>query len=101
MRVQSRVQLFTGAAAAALALGSLAAIQPAGAVPSGASGRSTAPATSRPDPTFTPAQRAAAVADASADRAATARELKLGSQEALVVKDVARDSNGTEHIRYE
>ncbi len=101
MRVHSRVQLFTGAAAATLALGSLAVIQPADAAPQGDPARATAPATSRPDPTFTPAQRSAAVADARADRADTARELKLGSQEALVVKDVVRDTDGTEHVRYE
>jgi Zn-dependent metalloprotease len=99
MQVHSRVQLFTGVAAAALAMGSLAATPPAGAAPAAAA--SPASATSRPDPTFTPAQRAAAVADATADRAATAGELKLGSQEALVVKDVVRDSDGTEHVRYE
>jgi len=101
MQVHSRVQLFTGVATAALALGSLAAMQPASAVPGGAAASSTASATSRPDPTFTPAQRAAAVAGARADSATTARELKLGSQEALVVKDVVRDTDGTEHVRYE
>ena len=57
-------------------------------------------ATSRPDKSFGPAQRRAAIAAAKADRADTAGKLRLGAKEALVVKDVLRDTDGTEHVRY-
>ncbi len=57
-------------------------------------------ATGRPDKSFGPAQRRAAIAAAKADRAETAGRLRLGAKEALVVKDVLRDTDGTEHVRY-
>ncbi|WP_406006666.1 M4 family metallopeptidase [Streptomyces sp. NBC_00637] len=50
---------------------------------------------------LTPAQRAALIRDADADKAATAKELGLGAQEALVVRDVLKDVDGTLHTRYE
>ncbi|MGW1544803.1 M4 family metallopeptidase [Streptomyces sp. NPDC002309] len=50
---------------------------------------------------LTPAQRAALIREADAGKAATARELSLGSQEKLVVRDVAKDVDGTVHTRYE
>ena len=84
--------------AVALTLGFLAGLPAASATPHT---QAPAKAASRPDPGFTPAERQAAVAQASSDSAQTARELKLGSKEALVVKDVARDTDGTEHVRYE
>lgn len=103
MQVNSR--WITGAAAAALALGALAVTQPAGASAPGAAAPSSTPrvtgTASRPDPHFTPAQRQAALTQAKAERTSTARELKLGAKEALVVKDVLRDTNGGEHVRYE
>jgi Zn-dependent metalloprotease len=103
MQVKRRVHTTTGAAMAALVLGSLAGMTPAGATApvSGTAVPVTRPASSRPDPGFTPAERRAAVEEARAERATTARELKLGSEEALVVKDVLRDTDGGEHVRYE
>lgn len=105
MRVHRRVTSSAVVVTAALVLGSLAGTTPAGASTPSTSTATTAGAAkapgSRPDPSFTPQQRRAAVAAASADRSQTARELKLGSQEALVVKDVQRDTDGTEHVRYE
>ncbi|MER6411929.1 M4 family metallopeptidase [Streptomyces humidus] len=50
---------------------------------------------------LTPAQRAALIRDADAGKAATARELGLGAKEALVVRDVVKDADGTVHTRYE
>ncbi|MFJ1806054.1 MULTISPECIES: M4 family metallopeptidase [unclassified Streptomyces] len=50
---------------------------------------------------LTPAQRAALIRDADADKAATAKELGLGAKEALVVRDVVKDADGTLHTRYE
>ena len=113
MQVRRRVEMLAGPAAAALALGLLAAtptaeasaqaITPARKSTQQSIQQSTQQTTSRPDPSFTTAQRSAAVAEAKAkaDSDATARELKLGSLEALVVKDVLRDTNGGEHVRYE
>ncbi|MGX1760162.1 M4 family metallopeptidase [Streptomyces lydicus] len=45
--------------------------------------------------------RAELLRDASATKAQTAKELGLGSQEKLVVKDVIKDADGTTHTRYE
>ncbi len=39
--------------------------------------------------------------DADATKAETARTLRLGAQEKLVVKDVSKDADGTTHTRYE
>ncbi|WP_409469572.1 M4 family metallopeptidase [Streptomyces sp. HC307] len=50
---------------------------------------------------LTPAQRAALIREADADKAATAGELDLGAQEKLVVRDVVKDTDGTLHTRYE
>ncbi|KPI29648.1 Thermolysin [Actinobacteria bacterium OV320] len=50
---------------------------------------------------LTPAQRAALIRDADADKASTAKELGLGAKEALVVRDVVKDADGTLHTRYE
>jgi Zn-dependent metalloprotease len=41
------------------------------------------------------------MAQARADRAKTARELRLGDQEDLVVKDVVQDADGVQHVRYD
>jgi Zn-dependent metalloprotease len=89
----------TAAGIAALALSPLALVLPAQAAPHPAAATAAPPA-SRPDPSFGPAQRKAAVADAKRDSGATADRLRLGSREALVVKDVVRDTDGTEHVRY-
>ncbi|MCP9957202.1 MULTISPECIES: M4 family metallopeptidase [Streptomyces] len=50
---------------------------------------------------LTPAQRAALIRAADADKAAKAKELGLGAQEKLVVRDVVQDRDGTTHTRYE
>ncbi|MFI5998736.1 M4 family metallopeptidase [Streptomyces sp. NPDC051362] len=47
------------------------------------------------------AQRRALLNTASDQRAATARDLKLGTKEALIPKDVIKDTDGTVHTRYE
>ena len=51
--------------------------------------------------TASPAARAALLATARAGSARTASALKLGSGERLVVKDVVRDADGSEHVRYD
>ncbi|MER7493871.1 M4 family metallopeptidase [Streptomyces pharetrae] len=50
---------------------------------------------------LTPAQRAGLIREAEAGKADTARELRLGAQEKLVVRDVVQDRDGTTHTRYE
>ncbi|MFJ2745494.1 M4 family metallopeptidase [Streptomyces sp. NPDC087440] len=65
-----------------------------------------APAAAKPNPgaqlaKLTPAQRAALIAKANETKAATAKELGLGAKEALVVRDVLQDLDGTTHTRYE
>ncbi|MET9731043.1 M4 family metallopeptidase [Streptomyces sp. NPDC006458] len=50
---------------------------------------------------LSPAERAALIADATATRAATAKALGLGAQEALVVQSVLKDADGTVHTRYD
>ncbi|MFC8760640.1 M4 family metallopeptidase [Streptomyces sp. NPDC057193] len=50
---------------------------------------------------LSPAERAALLADAAATRAATAKTLGLGAQEALVVQSVLKDADGTVHTRYD
>nr|WP_260606880.1 M4 family metallopeptidase [Streptomyces sp. WAC08241] len=49
----------------------------------------------------TPAQNAALLADARKDRAATAKALGLGGEEALVPTSVLEDADGTLHTRYD
>ncbi|WP_326610302.1 M4 family metallopeptidase [Streptomyces scopuliridis] len=65
-----------------------------------------APVAGKADPgalprTLSPAQRAALIREADATKAATAKELGLGAQEKLVVRDVVQDVDGTTHTRYE
>ncbi|MFI6374749.1 M4 family metallopeptidase [Streptomyces sp. NPDC050546] len=50
---------------------------------------------------LTPAQRAALIREANAGKARTAKDLGLGAQEKLVVRDVLKDRDGTVHTRYE
>jgi Zn-dependent metalloprotease len=50
---------------------------------------------------LTPSQRAGLIRDADGASARTARDLGLGAQEKLVVKDVVKDADGTLHTRYE
>ncbi|MGW7129816.1 M4 family metallopeptidase [Streptomyces bobili] len=48
-----------------------------------------------------PAVRTALIQDKQADAGTTAREIGLGAQEKLVVRDVVKDADGTVHTRYE
>ncbi|GAA3179931.1 MULTISPECIES: M4 family metallopeptidase [Streptomyces] len=65
-------------------------------------GASTAPAFTSASPVaLTTSHRAEMIRDASAAKAQTAKELGLGSQEQLVVKDVIKDADGTVHTRYD
>ncbi|GAU65548.1 putative zinc metallopeptidase [Streptomyces sp. NBRC 110611] len=50
---------------------------------------------------LSPSQRAELIRAAEAGTADAARQLKLGAQEKLVVKDVSKDADGTVHTRYE
>ncbi|MEU2338045.1 M4 family metallopeptidase [Streptomyces sp. NPDC013172] len=50
---------------------------------------------------LSPAGRTALLRSAAADAPDTASSLGLGADERLVVKDVARDADGTTHTRYE
>ncbi|QGV78406.1 M4 family metallopeptidase [Streptomyces ficellus] len=50
---------------------------------------------------LSPAQRTALIRAADAGKAQTARELGLGAQEKLAVRDVVQDRDGTTHTRYE
>ncbi|MFF0596402.1 M4 family metallopeptidase [Streptomyces antibioticus] len=45
--------------------------------------------------------RTALIQDKQADAGTTAREIGLGTQEKLVVRDVVKDADGTVHTRYE
>ncbi|CAM5695301.1 MULTISPECIES: M4 family metallopeptidase [Streptomyces] len=47
------------------------------------------------------AARTTLIQQAQADAAGTARQIGLGTQEKLVVKDVVKDADGTVHTRYE
>ncbi|MFH9679245.1 M4 family metallopeptidase [Streptomyces globisporus] len=104
----SRRATATGALIAAAALIAVA-------VPSGAATATSAPvsaplggitAGTKADPgalpaKLSPAQRAELLSEANATKAATAKELGLGSTEKLVVRDVVQDRDGTTHTRYE
>ncbi|OYP15303.1 peptidase M4 [Streptomyces sp. FBKL.4005] len=91
---------------ATVALAGVAALI-AAAVQAGAAGAAPAkPAAGRANPAhsavkLTPSQRAELIRDADAGKAAAARQIGLGAQEKLVVKDVVKDGDGTLHTRYE
>ncbi|MCX4964918.1 M4 family metallopeptidase [Streptomyces sp. NBC_00654] len=91
------------AAAALLAVGVQSGT--ATATPGSAPGAVPA-AASKADPgslpaKLSPAERAELISEANSTRAATAKELGLGSGEKLVVRDVVQDQDGTTHTRYE
>ncbi|MFC8506000.1 M4 family metallopeptidase [Streptomyces sp. NPDC057411] len=46
-------------------------------------------------------ERAAAIQDAQADAAGTARAIGLSGQEKLIARDIVKDADGTVHTRYE
>ncbi|MEU5433216.1 M4 family metallopeptidase [Streptomyces sp. NPDC020719] len=50
---------------------------------------------------LSPSQRAELIRQAGDKSAQTAKQLGLGAQEKLVVRDVIKDQNGTTHTRYE
>ncbi|WP_260333747.1 M4 family metallopeptidase [Streptomyces beigongshangae] len=52
-------------------------------------------------PALSPAARTALIRSASADAGGTAKDLRLGAEEKLLVKDVVKDADGTTHTRYE
>ncbi|MCQ0023592.1 M4 family metallopeptidase [Streptomyces somaliensis DSM 40738] len=90
------------AAAAMLAVG----VQTGSAVADGGQAAPERRAAAQADPgalpaDLSPAQRTALIRAADADKAAKARELGLGAQEKLVVRDVVKDADGTTHTRYE
>ncbi|MGP8299029.1 M4 family metallopeptidase [Streptomyces inhibens] len=92
----SRKTRVTGTALAAAAL--LAAGITAGTA--GASPAQTPTADGSPLK-LSASHRAELLRDASAVKAQTAKELGLGGQEKLVVKDVIKDADGTTHTRYD
>ncbi|MFI9174607.1 M4 family metallopeptidase [Streptomyces lincolnensis] len=51
--------------------------------------------------TLAPAARTALIREQQGTAGATAREIGLGAQEKLVVRDVVKDADGTVHTRYE
>jgi Zn-dependent metalloprotease len=77
--------------------GSVQAATPSRVTP-GPSGHQTS---HRADPSFGPGQRKAAVTEARKDEGTRADQLRLGAKQALAVKDVQRDVDGIEHVRYE
>ncbi|WP_327114449.1 M4 family metallopeptidase [Streptomyces sp. NBC_01341] len=102
----SRRATATGALIAAAAL--LAVGMQGGAATAAPEGASAAPAAAvkGADPgalpaKLSPAQRAELLREANSTKAATAKELGLGSTEKLVVRDVVKDVDGTTHTRYE
>ncbi|MFD7286754.1 M4 family metallopeptidase [Streptomyces sp. NPDC059863] len=100
----SRRATATGALIAAAAL--LTVGVQAGTASAQPDGAPAAPVAGKADPgalprTLSPAQRTALIREADASKAATAKELGLGAQEKLVVRDVVQDVDGTTHTRYE
>ena len=92
------------AATAATALVAASALLALG-VQAQATAAPAAPA-AKPDPgalpvKLSPAQHAALIGKADAAEAATADALKLGGKEALKVRDVVKNADGTTHTRYE
>nr|WP_203719610.1 M4 family metallopeptidase [Streptomyces anulatus] len=111
VRVRSTPSRRATATGALIAAAALIAV----AVPSGAATATSAPSSAplggitagtKADPgalpaKLSPAQRAELLSEANATKAATAKELGLGSTEKLVVRDVVQDRDGTTHTRYE
>ncbi|MEU2679536.1 M4 family metallopeptidase [Streptomyces sp. NPDC007107] len=102
----SRRATATGALIAATAL--LAVGMQGGAATAAPEAASAAPAAAvkGADPgalpaKLSPSQRAELLKEANSTKAATAKELGLGSTEKLVVRDVVKDVDGTTHTRYE
>ncbi|MGW3495891.1 M4 family metallopeptidase [Streptomyces sp. NPDC001020] len=91
---------------AAVALVGVSALLAAAVQAGAASAAPAKPAPAKINPAHTAvklsaSQRAELIRTADAAKATTARDLGLGSQEKLVVKDVVKDGDGTLHTRYE
>ncbi|MFE4659045.1 M4 family metallopeptidase [Streptomyces hydrogenans] len=100
----SRRATATGALVAAAAM--LAVGVQAGSASADIAAAPAAPAAGKVNPgklpaDLTPAERGALIKAADASKAETAKELGLGAQEKLVVRDVVQDRDGTTHTRYE
>ncbi|MGW4998420.1 M4 family metallopeptidase [Streptomyces hydrogenans] len=100
----SRRATATGALVAAAAM--LAVGVQAGSASADIAAAPAAPAAGKVNPgklpaDLTPAERGALIKAADATKAETAKELGLGAQEKLVVRDVVQDRDGTTHTRYE
>ena len=78
-------------------LGVTGTVQAAGS----ASSSTRAPSSDhRADPGFGPAERKAAISTAKNRAGATARSLRLGVKQQLIVRNVSRDVDGVEHVHY-
>ncbi|MER5982155.1 M4 family metallopeptidase [Streptomyces sp. NPDC001787] len=102
----SRRATATGALIAAAALLAVGVQSTTATATPGSAPAAVPAAASKADPgslpaKLSPAQRAKLISEANSTRAATAKELGLGSQEKLVVRDVVQDQDGTTHTRYE
>ncbi|MEE1741357.1 M4 family metallopeptidase [Streptomyces sp. BE147] len=102
----SRRATATGALIAAAALLAVGVQSTTATATPGSAPAAVPAAASKADPgslpaKLSPAQRAELISEANSTRAATAKELGLGSQEKLVVRDVVQDQDGTTHTRYE
>ncbi|MFV0127680.1 M4 family metallopeptidase [Streptomyces sp. HMX112] len=102
----SRRATATGALIAAAAMlavgvqtGTATAAPDAAAAPRGQAAGKADPGALPAD--LSPAQRTALIRAADAAKAGTAKELGLGAQEKLVVRDVVQDRDGTTHTRFE
>ncbi|MFC8712721.1 M4 family metallopeptidase [Streptomyces sp. NPDC057197] len=100
-----RTSHITHRRAAGIALAGVAALV-ATAVQSGAASAAPAPHAVKLAPAhvavkLTASQRAELIRDADGAKARTAKDLGLGAQEQLAVKDVVKDADGTVHTRYE
>ncbi|GAA3375893.1 M4 family metallopeptidase [Streptomyces sannanensis] len=92
------------AAAAMLTVGVQAGTATAGSLPTAAPTAGKALGKVNPGAlpaSLSPAERTALIRAADASKAETAKELGLGAQEKLVVRDVVQDRDGTTHTRYE
>ena len=91
----------------ALTIGVVAAVTAAGLsmAPAHAAGQPAAAAqraaTTKADPNYSPADRAAALRSAQASAKATAHALRLSDGQELKAADALRDTNGATHVRYE
>ncbi|MFH8222900.1 M4 family metallopeptidase [Streptomyces sp. NPDC018057] len=100
-----RTSHITHRRAAGIALAGVAALV-ATAVQSGAASAAPTPHAVKLSPAhvavqLTASQRAELIRDADGAKARTAKDLGLGAQEKLAVKDVVKDADGTVHTRYE